>query len=60
MTEPTETEVRLYAALSLSVLALELIADETLDDPRSTAQVALKHLQEQYAVDLTQPNRRFA
>jgi hypothetical protein len=49
---PTETEVRLYAALSVSVLALELIADAALDDPRSTAVIALEHLRERYAVDL--------
>jgi hypothetical protein len=52
MDGPNENEVRLYAALSVSVLALELIADATLDDPRTAAATALEHLRERYAVDL--------
>jgi hypothetical protein len=55
MDGPSENEVRLYAALSVSVLALELIADETLDNPRSAAATALEHLRERYAVDLPRP-----
>jgi hypothetical protein len=52
MDDPSEAEVRLYAALSVSVLALELIADEALDSPRDVAERALEHLHQRYAVDL--------